>query len=66
MTKTYVKVTAKPALVLAMLMLSQQLSGTLPTPVEFKRSLRDMRVEITPDFKRTIAQQFPELVPALN
>jgi len=49
-----------------MLMLSQQLSGTLPTPVEFKRSLRDMRVEITPDFKRTIAQQFPELVPALN
>jgi len=66
MTKTYVKVTAKPALVLAMLTLSQQLSGTLPTPVEFKRSLRDMRVEITPDFKRTIAQQFPELVPALN
>ncbi|KRL94348.1 hypothetical protein ACUIJQ_00765 [Levilactobacillus hammesii] len=66
MTKTYIKVTAKPALVLAMLMLSQQLSGTLPTPVEFKRSLRDMRVEITPDFKRTIAQQFPELVPALN
>jgi len=49
-----------------MLTLSQQLSGTLPTPVEFKRSLRDMRVEITPDFKRTIAQQFPELVPALN
>lgn len=66
MTKTYVKVTAKPELVLAMLTLSQQLSGTLPTPVEFKRSLRDMRVEITPDFKRTIAQQFPELVPALN
>lgn len=66
MTKTYVKVTAKTELVLAMLTLSQQLSGTLPTPGEFKRSLRDMRVAITPEFKRAIAQQFPELVPALN